>query len=168
MMRVDFVLDEIGKLGGTLKFFPSDEGARIGIAEEIADMVENEDQLRWLVKKLPKVFTDWPGMLEVREAFCTKFKPLDGIEAAPRAESPAFAALCPGDEDLKAREVIPLARRIYGEVSRVSDDAEMQDIIARAVERHRARNPLRDVKPASQDEIERIKEIQRKNRKVEA
>lgn len=71
----------IGRWGGTLKFFPSDPDARIGIAEEIAEMAGDEEQVRWLVKRVPKIHDAWPGVREVRAVFCSKFKPKDGIDA---------------------------------------------------------------------------------------
>lgn len=80
-MRYEPVMQLIGRLGGTLKFFPSDPDARIGIAEEIAAMAADEEQVRWLVGRLPKLFQEWPAMLEVRAVFCSKYKPKDGEEA---------------------------------------------------------------------------------------
>ena len=166
-MTIDFVLGQIGKLGGTLRFFPSDPEARIGIAEQFAKMASNEDQLRWLVSRLPELYTDWPGLLECRAVFCTRYKPLDGVEAALGSASPAFGALCPEDEHLKALETVPRSRQLTGEVAPVSADSEMQEIIAHAMERKRARDPLAGVRPATQSEIDRIKEIQEANRRKE-
>jgi len=70
----------VGKLGGTMKFFPGDVDARMGIVEAIGEMASDLDQVRWLAKWLPKRYQEWPGMHEVRALFCTKFKPRDGVE----------------------------------------------------------------------------------------
>ncbi len=80
-MSFDEVMTLTARWGGTLKFFPGDPDARLGIAEQIADMARDADQVRWLVRRLPKLYPEWPSSLEVRAVFCSKFRPLDGIEA---------------------------------------------------------------------------------------
>jgi hypothetical protein len=82
MLDLDVVMRLIGRWSGTMKFFPSDPEARIGIADEIADMASDEDQVRWLVKRVPKLYREWPAMHEIRSVFCSKFKPRDGLEAS--------------------------------------------------------------------------------------
>jgi hypothetical protein len=83
-MNFEEIMQIIGKWGGTLKFFPSDPDARIGIAEEIGEMASEADQVRWLVGRLPKLYQEWPAMHEVRAVFCSKFQPRDGIEVYSR------------------------------------------------------------------------------------
>jgi hypothetical protein len=70
----------IGRWGGTLKFFPADPDARLGIALEIVDMCSTIEQVEWLVRRAPKIFQQWPGMREVRALLCSKFAPKDGCE----------------------------------------------------------------------------------------
>ena len=82
--------------------------------------------------------TDWPGLLEVRAVYCTRFKPSDGVEAALGTGSPAFAALCPEDTDVKALEATPRARQITGEVLLLSADPELQALIAKVATRVRS------------------------------
>ena len=161
-MDLEIVMGQIGKLGGTMRFFPSDPDARIGIAEQLAEMADDENQIAWLMKRLSQLYSDWPGMLEVRAVFCTRYKPRDGVEAALGTGSPAFAALCPEDADLKALETAPRSRQITGEVQRVSVDAEMQELVRKVATRY---DPLRGVKPATEDDIARIKSEQDRNRK---
>lgn len=79
-MNFDRVMQLIGRWAGTMKFFPSEPDARIGIADEIAAMATDEEQVRWLVSRLPKLYREWPAMHEVRAVFCSKFRPKDGIE----------------------------------------------------------------------------------------
>lgn len=80
-MKFETVMQLTGQWGGTLKYFPSDPEARLGIAQQIAKMVRSEDQLRWLVDVVPTLYSDWPALREIRALFCMKFPPLDGIEA---------------------------------------------------------------------------------------
>jgi hypothetical protein len=110
--KFEDVMRSIGKLGGTMKFFPSDPDSRIGIGEEIIAMCSSIEQVDWLVKRLPKLFSDWPGMKEVRSVLCSRFKPADGIECYSEiylegipSEREALPALGPGDP--RSRELPP-------------------------------------------------------------
>jgi hypothetical protein len=162
MLDLDEVMSAIGRWGGTLKFFPADPDARIGIAEQIAAMAVDEDQIRWLVARIPQLFTDWPGMLEVRAVFCTRYKARDSVEAALGSISPAFVALCSEENERMAQLSAPRAHQIAGQVEPVSVDSKMQELIERCA---RKRDPLEGVKAVSADEIERLKAIQNANRR---
>ena len=161
-MKLEIVMQLIGRWGGTLKFFPSDPDARFGIAEEIASMARTEDQVRWLVKRVAQIYTDWPGILEVRAVFCTAHRPADGVEASLGTSSPAYASLVgdapPGATMLAA----PNRRQIAGDVEPSSADNEMAELIRKVFAK---RDPLADVKLASDEEIERIKKLQDSRRK---
>jgi hypothetical protein len=118
-MNFQQVMLLIGRWAGTLRFFPSDPEARIGIAEELAEMASNEEQIRWLVKRLPKLFTEWPAMHEVRAVFCSKFRPKDGIEVY----SGVYLDGIPAEKEDGLKQIEdPKARQIEGPVSA---DAEM-------------------------------------------
>ncbi len=80
-MNFDEIMQLIGRWTGTLQFFPADADARFGIAEQISDFAGDLEQVRWLVRRVPKLHKDWPGILEVRAVFCSRYKPKDGIEA---------------------------------------------------------------------------------------
>ena len=71
----------ISKLGGTMKYFPGDDDARLGIIEQVGGMCSTEDQVEWLVNRMPKLYADWPGMGEMRAVLCSKYKPKDGCES---------------------------------------------------------------------------------------
>ena len=63
-----------------LNFFPSDELGQIAIGELIAEICSTDDQAEWLVKKMLRTYNSWPGPVEMRACFCTKFRPADGFE----------------------------------------------------------------------------------------
>jgi hypothetical protein len=44
-------------------------------------MCSNEDQVRWLVPRVLAICNEWPGPLVLRQIFCSRFKPADGISA---------------------------------------------------------------------------------------
>ncbi len=89
-------------LGGLriLPFFPSDEHALLALVSMVGSMVDTEEQVRWLVKRMTSgIYSQWPGPQEMRACFCGRFKPKDGINAYSTVyldgippERPAIAA----------------------------------------------------------------------------
>ena len=75
--RVSKIVDELA----LLKFFPSDENARVGLVRIVCEMIATEEQARWLVTRMLAIYREWPGVLEMRACFCSRFKPCDGINA---------------------------------------------------------------------------------------
>jgi hypothetical protein len=78
-MVVKKVAEIVGELT-LLRYFPADPIARTALVREICDMADTEDQVRWLVTRMLKLYQVWPGLGEVRATFCSKFKPRDGVE----------------------------------------------------------------------------------------
>lgn len=139
MLNLDEVMRLIGRWSGTVKFFPSDAQARIGIAEQIAGMASNEDQVRWLVKRIPTLYREWPPMLEVRAVFCAKFRPLDGIEA----DSEVYTDGIPSESSsLRPQIAVPELRQLSGECVPVSSDPEMAKLIAKVAAANSKRLPV--------------------------
>jgi hypothetical protein len=65
-----------------IPFFPGDEGARAGLMRMVCAMATHEDQVRWLVDRVLQLYgSKWPGPVEIRAVFCSKYKPADGINA---------------------------------------------------------------------------------------
>lgn len=71
-----------------MKFFPPDAQARASLILLIAEMATNEDQVRWLVKRMLNLYDEWTGPRTLRAVFCQKFKPADGEDLR--------TAICPG------------------------------------------------------------------------
>lgn len=135
-MNFDKIMQLIGRWGGTLKFFPSDADARFGIAEEISEMAANEDQVVWLVKRLPKIYHEWPGMAEVRAVFCSKFRPKDGIETYSTvyvdgipSEKEPLALPPPPMRQLAAGEPVSGAESISATVSDLCRQKDMNRVL---------------------------------------
>lgn len=193
-MNFKIVMQLIGRWGGTIKFFPSDPEARIGIAEEIVSMAENEDQVRWLVARLPKLYTEWPAMHEVRATFCSKFKPKDGdevyseiyLEGIPAESTNSFttqiAATTPlqisGDvqeftsvDPERTALVLKVSEARTARLPRVDVDTSIKrgeselSALTRSVSEYRERtSPVSGVRVASKEEIEAVKRQQEANR----
>jgi hypothetical protein len=68
----------VGELS-LMKFFPADENARVALVRIVCEMAENDDQVRWLVRRMLNLYNEWPGPRELRACFCSKFRPADGI-----------------------------------------------------------------------------------------
>lgn len=131
-MNFELVMQLIGRWGGTLKFFPTDPDARIGIAEEILAMASYLEQVRWLVGRVPKLYAEWPGTLEVRAVFCSKFPAKDGIEPS----SAVYLEGIPSERDQAGRlPPAPLLRLAAGEP--VTGDPEAAEILIEAGRRTR-------------------------------
>ena len=187
----------IGKLAGTIKFFPSDVNARLGIIEAVGEMANDLEQVRWLVRMLPKRYEEWPGAYEVRALFCSRSKPRDGCEvysavypdgipgerdseryalpsAAPQLEAGAPVSADPELAQVVA-EILPLKTMpVIGskpeETQLLPGETDLTGLIRLVDIQHRAEeafDPLANVKPVSDDEIERLKALQN-SRRVES
>ena len=191
MIKFHEVMPIIGKLGGTIKFFPSDPDARLGIAEEISEMADNADQVRWLVKRIPKLFSEWPALREVRAVFCSKFKPKDGIEVY----SQVYLEGIPSEAESAGYQIAAApVLQLSGDTQAPSDDPDLAALVQRVSAAKPVRLPHVSVdtslrageteyaalqrsisefeetrKPepraATQSEIDHIKKIQAANRK---
>lgn len=64
-----------------LVHYPGDPIARAEIGDMLLSMVGTPAQLEWLISTMRDRVGKWEGPRELRGVFCTKFKPLDGIEA---------------------------------------------------------------------------------------
>ena len=80
MVNVKKAAAELSKLS-LMKFFPSDPAARSALMGIVMSMAWTDDQIEWLVKRALVVFAEWPGPMEIRALFCSRWKPADGIEA---------------------------------------------------------------------------------------
>lgn len=115
MMDPIKVLEMVAELR-VLRFFPNDEAVLNAIVRLCGSMCASEEQVRWLVDRMTSgIYSEWPGIAEVRACFCARYKPKDGISvcstvfprnlppdptAPPRPEiaAPKLKALPPGHE----------------------------------------------------------------------
>jgi len=124
-MNFDRVMRLIGEWAGTMRFFPSDPDARLGLAKQLARMVGSEEQLRWLVETLPTLYSEWPGLRELRALYCMKFRPMDGIEVASEVYPDGLTReqLNPGMKELPAAPMLQLPP------SEITTDPEMKELV---------------------------------------
>jgi hypothetical protein len=115
-----------------LRFNPlADPQATAALMEELAAMCPHRQALEWLAKRAPNVYTEWPGLRELRALLCSRFKPADGIDIdsavyvdgipSERLMEPERLALPPGHQtsadlelegmiaDLAVRKMLPPA-----------------------------------------------------------
>lgn len=64
-----------------MKFFPGDEDACLALVTDLGEMAQTEEQVEWLVRRVRNLYSEWPGIHELRAVFCSRFKPKDGINA---------------------------------------------------------------------------------------
>jgi hypothetical protein len=78
----DSAMAIVEMLSGHLDYFPPIGSgiARGAIAGEIRNMCHDQDQGIWLANRMAKLYSSWPGTREMRIVYCSKFRPLDGVE----------------------------------------------------------------------------------------
>jgi hypothetical protein len=94
-MNFDTVNGLIASLG-TIRYFPSDPPVRLALVELMSELTDDEDAVRWLVKRARQVFKEWPGEYELRALFCSRFTPKDRYEVVSYEYSHGPTNLRPG------------------------------------------------------------------------
>ena len=108
-----------------MDWFPPEAGARMAIGEEIRSMCADEKQALWLVTRMNRLYTKWPGIQELRRVYCASGRrPLDAVAAL--GESTVYPEGIPaeGPQARPAAAVLtagpsrdPEMRRLVGEVA---------------------------------------------------
>ncbi len=133
------VLDMLAGLT-LLKYFPADPGARLELAKMVAGMATSESQVEWLTGRVLALCNEWPGPRVMRQIFCSKFTPRDGIDIS---YSGMFPEGVPSERGLlPAPELLALA---LPPGHQFTTDPELEAEAASAVEnmpRIPARRPL--------------------------
>lgn len=114
-----------------LKYFPSDEVARVEIMRLLDRLVSTPEQLDWLVNALIDEVGEWPGPKEVRGIFCTRFPPKDGVETD--AEHSKFSPIAMEARQLLA-EPPKVDRKLLGPAAEeVSADSDCRELVVTSV-----------------------------------
>ena len=75
-------------LSGLLRYVPAAGSlARTAAATEMRAMCRTQGDMVWLIQRMGKLFTEWPGTRAMRAVYCTKARPLDGFEVEAVLES---------------------------------------------------------------------------------
>jgi hypothetical protein len=137
-----------------MKFFPSAEGARIAISNQLLSMCSDVTQGVWLANRALTLYGEWPGLPEIRAVLCSKFRPADGIEGSSTvyidgipSERPAPVAALPS----------PDAKRLNA--GEITPDPEFAETVEKL-----AREKRFGVKAATAGEIAEVLEQQKRNR----
>jgi hypothetical protein len=65
-----------------LPFFDGGEAPVSMLVSMVTGMAETEEQILWVVQRMTAgLYEKWPGPLEMRAVYCSKFRPKDGVEA---------------------------------------------------------------------------------------
>lgn len=102
-----------------LPHFPNAPAAQALIASELTAMCGTADQALWLARRMSQLYGKWPGMQEMRACYCSKFKPLDGIEQF----SEVYSDGVPSEKD--TRKALPPSPR----AAITSSDSEAQELV---------------------------------------
>jgi hypothetical protein len=176
------VLDLLG--GFTLlKFFPSEPAARLELVNLVLRMAVTYEQIQWLVTRTMSLCNEWPGPLVLRQIFCSRFKPRDGIEAGatqmfpeglpPESRPARTIALPPGevrqtlDAGLeKGLQLAAEAKGFNGPPVDSIDYAHLEELRrARLRKQHRDVMEAMGLRPITQEDIDRaVQEVRAKGR----
>jgi hypothetical protein len=64
-----------------MAYFPSEEGFRMAVGDEIRSMCRSQQEALWLVTRLNRLYDRWPGIPEMRRVYCSSGRqPLDGVD----------------------------------------------------------------------------------------
>ena len=101
MLNLDEVMNVVGRFAA-MKFYPSgNPEVAIAVAEELAERSHDIEEIRWTVKRVVKLYPEWPGINEVRAVYCSRWRPFDGVEAF--SSNPRFCDGIPSE-----REHVPM------------------------------------------------------------
>jgi hypothetical protein len=159
------VADTLGRLA-VMRYFPSDPGARDAIVSIVGDMAQTEEQVEWLVTRMLAIYSEWPGHMEMRACFCSRFKPADGIEALScvYGDESGF----PPDPTVERLKLAGASQRLIAGQTEASDakvDPEFPTSVFDLLKRAKKEIPPQfGAEPGSAEEIERIKRLQEENR----
>ncbi|HXR75197.1 MAG TPA: hypothetical protein VN737_04420 [Bryobacteraceae bacterium] len=179
MVNVAEAAREIAKLG-MLKYFPADKEARAAIVEMACGMASDNAQITWLVKRALALYNEWPGPNELRAAFCSKFRPRDGITAYSRiyadgipSEKQGFAAALPSpdrkalpagaasaDPELSAKAKASVKRLPSAPLSRSGFARTIAEVVTAPQDRKELPGPTEQV--ITREDCERAAEENRK------
>lgn len=62
-----------------IPMMPQDDVFVAELTEELQLLVNNEEELAWLVNTMRRVMTKWQSIAQLRGLFCTRFAPADGF-----------------------------------------------------------------------------------------
>lgn len=81
-MNLKRVLEALAGLA-MLKYFPaSNEAVLAALARLVVNMCRSEAEVEWLVDRMTSgLYSEWPGPLEMRAVYCSRYSPKDGINA---------------------------------------------------------------------------------------
>ena len=163
-MNLVRVADILGRLTA-MKFFPSDPGARDAIVSIVGEMANSHEQVEWLVGRMISIYPEWPGPMEMRACFCSRFRPCDGLEAISNVfgDESGF----PLDPAVDRMKLSANAQRLIAGQPEASRSAPDPTFPTSAIELLKAAKkeipptpPRFGVEPGSAEEIERIKRLQ--------
>jgi hypothetical protein len=61
-----------------IPFFPSEAGARLAIGDEMRSMCAGPQEADWLVTRMRRLYSRWPGLIEMRRVYASRYLPWDG------------------------------------------------------------------------------------------
>ena len=170
MITPEAMAKAIDEMATTLKFFPAKATA---IGRILTEMASSDAEILWLARRLPQLYNEWPGALEMRAVFCSRFRPRDGVEAYSTDQRFADEGI-PSE---KAAMALPASPMLALPAGRAVSVAETVDVavcdLARAKDLNRQGPPprVRDIpvlppgaNPITEADLRKVEEELRQKR----
>lgn len=139
MITPEAMTKAIDEMAATLKYFPANATP---IARILSEMAATDAQVLWLARRLPQLHNEWPGALEMRAVFCSRFRPRDGVEAYSTDQR--FADGIPSEKAAAALPAAPMKALPAGRAVSVAETVDVAVCdLARAKDLNRQGPPPR-------------------------
>lgn len=145
------IANVVAEWSALLRYFPQDEISKASIMLAVDRLVSTPEELAWLREAMISKVGEWQGAKQLREVFCCRYRPKDGIEVDP--EEPVFTA----GEIAQARRlaIAPPENRLLPAGTELWKEGEAEERIRAAAERKRVRKPTGADRAAAKDFMER-------------
>ena len=87
-----------------MPFFPSDPMTKAALQDELRQIADTDERLKWLVRRVLQLYTEWPGITEIRAVYCARYHPADGVECY----SAVYPSGIPSEREPEARSYVEL------------------------------------------------------------
>lgn len=127
-----------------IPYFSGEAGARLAICDELRSLCRGVKEAEWLVTRMRRLYSRWPGPQEMRRVYASKFLPWDGV--MPVGVSEVYPDGIPSERETSGAGQIagPTLKLLpNGNKHEVVEDPENAATIARTAARMRTVRPWR-------------------------
>lgn len=134
-----------------IPYFRTEAGAVIQVGNEIRAMCKDAEEALWLVQRMNRLYSRWPGTQEMRRVYCGRHVPLDGVP--PKGISEVYPDGITSEDPIREKQIEgPPPMRKLPEGREVSAGKRTDTAVRIAFATHAVANAPMD-RPATPEEI---------------